>query len=145
MTRRIVLSALALLLVVCCCTFGRGGGHDTTAGDYRLTGPITHGNLSIYLIHGRDQLGGKKYLTLAEAMEQKTAVVHETGNVNELAIEDVSKSDDADIYVQSGDIVKGGQQDRTLGTDYILTRAMGKQPIASFCVEHGRWTQRGGE
>jgi hypothetical protein len=49
------------------------------------------------------------------------------------------------VYIQAGEIVKGGKQDRTLGTDMIITRAMGKTPIASFCVEQGRWTRRGGE
>lgn len=107
-----------------------------------LSGPYVHENLAVYLVHGPDKIKGKAYLTLAEAMEQKRVVVHETGSVNELAIENVG---DDDVYIQSGEIVKGGRQDRTLGTDMIITKAMGKTPIASFCVEHGRWTRRGDE
>src|SRR6476659_1864436 len=107
-----------------------------------ITGPYTHDNLSIYLVHGPDRSNGAKYLTLQEALDQKKVIVHETGNVNELAVENIG---DDDVYIQAGEIVKGGRQDRTLGTDVIITRSMGKVPIASYCVEHGRWTQRGGE
>jgi hypothetical protein len=107
-----------------------------------VLGPFTHENLTVFLIQGRDESGGQKYLTLAEALDQKKVVVHETGNVNELTIENVS---DDPVYIQSGEIVKGGRQDRTLGTDMILTKSMGTTPIASFCVEHGRWTGREGE
>lgn len=108
----------------------------------RISGPHSHENLTIFLVHGADTLQAAKYLTLAEAIDQKKLVVHETGNVGELLIENVG---DEDVYIQSGEIVKGGRQDRTLGTDMIVTRAMGKVPIPSFCVEQGRWKQRGSE
>ena len=35
-------------------------------GDYRLTGPYTHENLTVYLIHGTDQIGERAFLTLQE-------------------------------------------------------------------------------
>jgi len=112
------------------------------AGPEKITGPSTHENLAVYLIHGANRVSGKTYLTLQEALAQKKAVVRETGNVNQLSIENTSK--DSDIYIQAGDIVKGGQQDRTLGTDLIL-ESKSKVPIASFCVEQGRWSKRGKE
>ena len=49
------------------------------------------------------------------------------------------------FYVQSGDIVKGGQQDRMIGVDLIVPPRSGKLPISAFCVEHGRWSGRGNE
>src|ERR1700680_679870 len=70
-------------------------------------------------------------------------IVRETGNVNELAVENVSS--DRDVYIQSGDIVKGGRQDRTIALDFIAPPRSGKMPIAAFCVENGRWTARGTE
>jgi hypothetical protein len=112
------------------------------AADFRVSGPYTHDNLSIFLIHGAKSTTGGKLLTLQEAMEQKKVVVYETGSVNELAIENLSSQD---VYIQSGDIVKGGRQDRVIPTDYILTSHSGRLPISSFCVEHGRWTKRGDE
>jgi hypothetical protein len=112
------------------------------ADDYRLSGPYTHENLSIFLIHGARGKAGTKYLTLQEAMEQNKVAVYETGSVNQLAVENLS---DEDIYIQSGDIVKGGKQDRVFPDDFILPTNSGKVPISSFCVEHGRWTRRGME
>ncbi len=110
----------------------------------RLTGPYTHENLSVYLVHGDGaKPGAKKYLPLEQAIEKKAVVVHETGNVNQLSIENVSA--DTDVFVQSGDIVKGGQQDRALVTDLILPPKSGKIPISAFCVEEGRWSKRGNE
>lgn len=108
----------------------------------KITGPHTHENLAVYIIHGEDRVKGKTYLTLQDALAQKKAVVRETGSVNQLVVENVSK--DTDIYIQAGDIVKGGNQDRTLGTDLIL-ESKSKVPIAAFCVEQGRWKQRGKE
>jgi hypothetical protein len=112
------------------------------AARYRLSGPYVHANLTIFLIHGEDQLHGKVYLTLPEALAQKKVIVHETGNVNQLTIENVSS---IEVIVQAGDIVKGGQQDRVIGFDLIVPPKSGRVPLASFCVEHGRWTRRGRE
>jgi hypothetical protein len=112
-------------------------------GDYNFSGPYTHDNLTLFLVHGPDRLKGKNYLTLQEALEQKKAVVHETGDVNELSVENLSS--DADVYIQSGDIVKGGKQDRVLHYDLLIAPHSGRVPLASFCVESGRWRERGEE
>ena len=115
---------------------------EATQSAHKVTGPYTHKNLSVFLIHGADQTDGKAYLTLQEAMRQKKVVVHETQNVNQLAIENVSNEE---VYVQAGDIVKGGQQDRVLSMDFIVPSHSGRMPINAFCVEHGRWSKRAGE
>jgi len=115
---------------------------DFKAGDYTLSGPYTHKNLTIFLIHGKDLGSGATPLTLQEAPEQKKVVVYETKDVNELSIENLSNED---VYVQSGDIVKGGQQDRMIAVDLIVPPRSGKMPLAAFCVESGRWTRRGNE
>jgi hypothetical protein len=109
----------------------------------RLTGPYTHGNLAVFLIHGPDRVKGKAFLTLDEALGQKKAVVHETQNVNELSIDNLSA--DEEVFIQAGDIVKGGQQDRVLAYDLVVPAGTRKMPLASFCVEAGRWTRRGAE
>jgi hypothetical protein len=115
---------------------------ESRPNDYRLSGPYTHKNLTIFLIHGNSGDSRKGFLTLQEALEQKKVRVYETKDVNELAIENLSSED---IYVQAGDIVKGGQQDRMLGVDLIVPPRSGKIPIAAFCVEQGRWSRRGNE
>jgi hypothetical protein len=116
---------------------------ETKATDYRLSGPYTHKNLSIFLIHSKTTTTRtRSFLTLQEALEQKKVIVYETQSVNELAIENVSSED---IYVQSGDIVKGGKQDRMMAQDFIVPPKSGRMPISAFCVEHGRWSGRGNE
>jgi hypothetical protein len=118
-------------------------GDEPKAADYRLSGPYTQDNLTIFLIHGKDSIPGQQYLTLAEALEQKKAVVHETKEVNQLSVENLSA--DADLYLEGGDIVKGGQQDRVIITDMILKPKSGQVPLPCFCVEASRWTRRGAE
>jgi len=118
-------------------------GQERRPGDLRVAGPYNHKNLSIFLIQGPDRWKGRTPLTLQQALEQKKAVVHETGTVQKLAIENLSPEEE--VYVQFGDIVKGGNQDRVLVTDLILPPHGGKLSIAAFCVEPGRWSRRGKE
>jgi hypothetical protein len=138
--------ALGLFAVL---TAAAGTAHGSPPADrpaqapnYRLSGPFTHENLTIYLIHGEDKIKDKNFLTLQEALAQKKVIVHETQNVNQLSIENTSADE---VFVQAGDIVKGGQQDRVIAYDLVVPAHSGKMPIASFCVEAGRWTQRGRE
>ncbi len=79
---------------------------------FTVSGPHVHKNLSVFLLHGKGENDGKEYVPLAQAMADGIAVVYETGNVDELAIENTSNN--AHVYAQAGDIVKGGRQDRTL-------------------------------
>ncbi len=109
---------------------------------YRISGPYTHKNLTVFLVHGKDQLPGKNFLTLQEALTQKKVRVYETKDVNELAIRNLSNQD---VYVQAGDIVRGGDQDRMISVDFIVPPRSGRMPIAAFCVESGRWSKRGEE
>jgi len=108
-----------------------------------LSGPFTHDNLQVFLIHGDAQLEERRYATLSEALEKRLVVIKETGNVQELTIE--NRSRDLTVFLNAGDIVKGGRQDRTVRDDLILTSQSGRVPLATFCVEHGRWTGRGDE
>lgn len=119
------------------------GRQNLQLGDYRISGPYQHENLTVFLIHGEDRLNTDSLITLEEALAQKQVVVYETSEVNELAIENISAN--REIFVQAGDIVKGGKQDRVLAVDVVVAPRSGKLPIDAFCVEHGRWSQRGGE
>src|SRR5215471_16915768 len=87
-------------------------GAAPAADPVRISGPVTHENLTVYFIHGTSA-PGKAPLTLEEALTKR--------------------------------IVKGGQQDRTLMVSLLLPPKSGRIPIASFCVEQGRWSARGKE
>ena len=114
----------------------------TANSNYRLSGPYTHKNLTIFLVHGKELMPGKNFLTLQEALAQKKVIVYETKEVNELAIRNLSNQD---VYVQSGDVVRGGDQDRMISIDFIVPPRSKRIPIAAFCVESDRWEKRGRE
>ena len=118
-------------------------GAVVSVADYGLSGPYAHDNLTVFLIHGPETLEGKPFLTLQDALEQDKAIVHETGSVNQLSIENLAT--DEELYVQSGDVVKGGKQDRAFPYDAVVEPKSGPLAIDSFCVEQGRWAKRGAE
>lgn len=115
--------------------------------DYQLSGPYAHNNLSVFLVHctACDPGGteAKRFISLGEALEKGAVTIHETGDVNQLTATNHSKK--AYVFIQSGDIVKGGRQDRTLSQDLVLAPSSKKVPLDSFCVEQGRWRKRGSE
>lgn len=120
--------------------FGLTGNASAPEG-YRVSGPFVHENLAIYLVHGKAG-SGPVPLTLDEALQKGVVRVYETSNVNELEIENLAVEE---VFVQTGDIVKGGKQDRVITSSLMLPPRSGRVPLASFCVEQGRWTARGAE
>jgi hypothetical protein len=132
---------LAAALSLCLAQLAGGNANAESGDDYRLSGPAVHGNLAIYFVHGKSR-SGPVPLTLAEALAKKTIEVRELGQVNELQVENTGGEE---IFIQAGDIVKGGQQDRVLSVSLVLKPHSGPLSIASFCVEQGRWSARGGE
>src|SRR5687768_8967555 len=84
--------------------------------NWQVSKPAGFKNLSICLIYGKTDLDSKKYVTLNHALKQNMVVVHETQDVNTLAMDNKSNNY---IYINSGEIVKGGQQDRTIQYDEI--------------------------
>jgi hypothetical protein len=106
--------------------------------DYALSGPFTHENLAVYFIHGPDTMKGQRVLSLQEALDRNLAVVRE----GFLTVENRS---DAPVFIQAGDIVKGGNQDRVLPSDQLIPPLSQGQPVTTFCVEAGRSGPRGHE
>jgi hypothetical protein len=147
MSRFILLAALAGVGLLLGYTGTKPSNPPVVASDnpaeFAISGPYTHENLSIFLLHGPDTLPPRNVLTLDEALAQGKAIVHETGTVNTLCVENLS--DDSDLMMQNGDIVKGGRQDRVLRVAMILPPKSGPVAVESFCVEQGRWTNRGSE
>ena len=102
----------------------------------RISGPYSHENLTIYFVHG-PSAPGTVPLTLEEALAERVVQVRETGSVNQLEIENLGNHE---VFIQAGDIVKGGQQDRALVASLVLPPKSGRVPIAAFCA--GRRTSR---
>ena len=106
-----------------------------------IAAPHTHENLAIFLVRGRS-VEGATPATLEEALAKGSVVVHETGNVRELKIENTGNEP---VFIQFGDLVKGGQQDRVLTTSLLIPPRSGQIAIGAYCVEQGRWNSRGTE
>ncbi|MEW5795150.1 MAG: DUF6569 family protein [Candidatus Zixiibacteriota bacterium] len=107
-----------------------------------LSGPYSFENLSVYLVHSEDATKVEDLRTLDEAVEEGWLTIFETGVIDEIEVENTS---DWPVYIPSGSIVTGGRQDRMLPHDIIVAAHSGKIPLASFCIERGRWSGRGQE
>jgi len=105
---------------------------------YRVTGPYTCENMSVFLIHA-DEQDPRQFITLAEGLKQGVVKVTEKDQeqVNELQIENTG---DDYLFLQEGDRVQGGKQDRTIFTSFVVPPHSGKMPLPAFCVEQSRWT-----
>lgn len=139
MKRRTVRSWLAAAVASGLATLSAEASADT---GYRLSGPYVHDNLAVYLIHRKSAADAQAPLTLQEALAAGTVRLHETGRVNRLAIENLG---DKPVFIQAGDIVKGGKQDRVVTASLILPPGSGRVALGAFCVEKGRWSKRKGE
>lgn len=130
-------AALSAGIVAAASTAAAGMGDD-----YRLTGPYTHRDLAIYLIHRETMDNTPVPLTLEEAMARGSVEVVETGDVETLVIRNRGERE---VFIQSGDIVKGGMQDRVLTVSMVVPPHSGEIPVDAFCVEQGRWSPRNGD
>ena len=107
----------------------------------RLSEPTVHDNVVLFFVRG-PSAPGPVPVTLEEALARGTVEVQETGNVQQLRIENKGAEP---LFVQIGDIVKGGRQDRVITVSLLLQPGSGPVPLAAFCVEQGRWSARGRE
>ncbi|MGA3303278.1 MAG: DUF6569 family protein [Methylovirgula sp.] len=103
-----------------------------------ISGPLVHANLAIYLLHG-GSTPGPVPIPLQEAFEKKLVRVNEIGRVDQLTVDNLSSRE---LFIQSGDIVTGGRQDRVIISSLVLPPGAKDVTLAVFCVEPGRWTSR---
>jgi hypothetical protein len=121
--------------------FAMAGAAMASTAANRISTPAVHENIAVYFVHGQSAAGPVP-ATLQEALARGDVEVVETGNVRELEIENKG---DQPVFVQFGDLVKGGKQDRVLTVSLVLQPKSGRVPIGSYCVEQGRWSARGTE
>ncbi len=137
--------AIALLALAACGTpspqkpAGTNAPVDVDGTKLTVSGPYQHQNLAVYVIHA-PQADDPDYITLDEALARKWVDVTEKSDeqVNELMLENKS---DRPLFIQEGDRVVGGKQDRIIGASFVVPPKSGKIGVPSFCVEHGRWTE----
>jgi hypothetical protein len=88
-------------------------------------------------LNGNEQ-DDRDFITLDQGLKDNVVKVSEQGQarVNQLEIDNQS---DQYLFLQEGDRVVGGQQDRIIITSLVIPPHSGKMPLPSFCVEAGRW------
>ncbi|WP_207510191.1 ARPP-1 family domain-containing protein [Longitalea luteola] len=139
---------LAILLALPCIVLSQYTYRNLEV-DYLQTGTttqtFTYQNLRLYPIYAKESFTSEfksigKYMTLQEAIAKNKVKITEnsnSGDVNKLRIENISTDT---IIVITGDVVKGGKQDRIINKDLLLQPKSGKKELPVFCVESGRWS-----
>src|SRR5215831_9419884 len=145
MTRYKLLSVCLALLALAGLPLAQAGEKKPEPFDVkdvavRISGPYAHENLTIFLLRGKDQ-DDRNYLTLDQGLDKKLVAIGEKkqAEVGELQIENKSNRY---LFLQEGDRLQGGQQDRIIVTSLVVPPRSGKMPVPSFCIEQSRW--RGG-
>jgi hypothetical protein len=102
-----------------------------------ISGPFVHENLAVFLIHS-DQQDDRDFITLDQGLKDDVVKISEKkqAQVQELEIDNQSEQY---LFLQEGDRVRGGQQDRIITTSLVIPPQSGKMPLPSFCVEQSRW------
>jgi hypothetical protein len=106
---------------------------------YRIHGPFTHQDLSVFLLC-TDRQDANDFLTLDEGLKQGLVTITEQDNeqVRALSIENQS---DRPLYLQEGERLVGGKQDRTIIASLVIPPKSGKTSVPTFCVEQSRWIE----
>jgi hypothetical protein len=127
------------LLLFCIATSTAQADGDSTI----VREPKTAGPLTFWMIDEVAPATSVQHpiLTLEEALQSGSAVIHEN-NSQKLWIENRS---DTDLFLESSDLIKGGQQDRMVQNDMIVPAHDTSEDLNVFCIEKGRSTKRGSE
>ena len=104
---------------------------------YTISGPCHHENLAVYFLETA-QLDDQDFITLDEGLKSGVVKVSEMdqASVSRLVIENES---DKPLYIQEGDRLVGGKQDRIMQWSLVVPPKSGKMPVPAFCVEQSRW------
>ncbi len=93
--------------------------------------------LTLFPLDLRGGGGGAEYLTFDEAVRSGDLRVWDTGRVEGITMENISRRDW--VFAMAGEVVYGGHQNRMLREDVLLPPGSGPVVVGSYCVEHGRW------
>jgi len=96
--------------------------------------------LTLFPLELRGGGDGSEYLTFDEAARAGVLRVWDTGRVEGITMENVSRREW--VFAMAGEVVYGGRQNRMLREDVLLPPGSGPVVVATYCVEHGRWQGR---
>jgi hypothetical protein len=93
----------------------------------------------VFLLCSKRQ-DGNDFLTLDEGLKEGLVTITEQEHerVGALWIENQSARP---LYLQEGERLIGGKQDRTIISSLVIPPRSGKTSVPTFCVEHNRWVE----
>jgi hypothetical protein len=106
---------------------------------YHIHGPFTHQDLTVFLLCSSRQ-DEHNFLTLDEGLQKGLVTIteQEQERVGALWIDNHS---DRPLYLQEGERLLGGKQDRTIISSLVIPPHSGKTSVPTLCVEHSRWVE----
>ena len=110
------------------------------AGGYEVSAPVVHGNLAVYPVHGTTA-GSAAPLTLEQGMARGQVRIREMADGRH----EIDNLSDRQIFIQAGDLVRGGSQDQVIATTVLVPPHALGLPIAMFCVERDRSAPANGQ
>jgi hypothetical protein len=113
-------------------------GVSTTVEAALISGPYLHKNLAVFFIRS-DTQDPRDFLTLDEGLASGKVQVTEQAReqVGQLTIDNQA---DQPLYLQEGERLQGGKQDRTIIASLVVPPHSGPTPLPAACIEQGRWT-----
>ncbi|KAF0246526.1 MAG: hypothetical protein FD180_631 [Planctomycetota bacterium] len=98
-------------------------------------------NLQVFLIRGPSSSEAEACREFSESVAGNDVKVREIGGGDRAQVNllEFTNNSGKPVYIQAGQILRGGNQDRALGTDAILPAHSGPVQLRTFCVERGRW------
>jgi len=112
---------------------------DVDGTAYRIQGPVTHQDLTVFLLCS-DRQDGDDYLTLDEGLKEGLVTITEQEHEQVRALW-IDNQSDRPLYLQEGERLIGGKQDRTIISSLVIPPKSGKTTVPTFCVEHNRWVE----
>ena len=120
--------------------------YEQLAVDYGSA--VTFENLQLIPIRAKDSYApdaarrppssaSQGFITLRDAMARGLIRIRDRAGVNRLLIDNLS---DVPVMLLSGEILKGGRQDRIIGQDMVLPPNSRRNRVPVFCVEENRWS-----
>src|SRR5262249_2352461 len=106
---------------------------------YRVQGPVTHQDLTVFLLCS-DHQDGTDFLTLEGGLREGLGTITERENEQVRALR-IENRRDRPLYLQEGERLVGGKQDRTIISSLVIPPKSGQTSVPTFCVEHSRWTE----
>ena len=126
---------------------------------WRIGEPIRYENMTIFPLISKSEADTSGFETLDEGLASGEVLVSEHGSeylrrardgsavsspvynsgasVNQLVLINRGKKP---LLLLAGEVVAGGNQDRIVAKDRIVSPGAEPLPLDVFCVEHGRWT-----